>query len=614
MGWWPSAELKPLRPRWARAGLDLLWWLLFALALVAVVGGIWRGYAEFRATTAFAQLGLQAQPDPDANCAVVVVPVTKTARAAWPRGISARKGGCLIPVGHDEVDSSYRLPDVAALLQGPDNSKAAQVFLQKPGEDLKFAAEFLRSAANVSQARPPIWDWLDGLLIAATATVGLLYAGVALVLRRRRPDDPVSNLISFAFVLMAHIGTEAFWFSAGMIGYDVIFGILAGQSLLLIAAPAFPNGTYVPSWARWLKWVVPLLLVVAIRYSESDTVIVLSGGVLILGLPALCVALLFLRYFRMSDGLEKQQVKWAVFGLSVGLLLVLVSYVVPTPSLGLARTSPLQFAWLSVLSDLLRVVGYGLIPAGVAVSLLEYRLNDADLVVGKSLGYAIVTAIVLVTWAAGQALLSDAAKRWFGTTTVASAVTALIPVLLFAPTRAWVLSWTEARFQPALVKLRKLPDKLARWEAYRTPDEVADAALADIVNGVGASYAAMLGDDGSEWRVLAARGIESDKAMAQLESGPPAAGGPDPFPIRKELDDQIDRPDLLAIGPRSDGASFTKDERAAIATILEPLSNALQASALRQRHTLRVESALTGIDHRLARLERELAPPRKRRR
>jgi hypothetical protein len=187
-------------------------------------------------------------------------------------------------------------------------------------------------------------------------------------------------------------------------------------------------------------------------------------------------------------------------------------------------------------------------------------------------------------------------------------ITTVIAALVFTPARAYVLAWTEKRFQPALVHLRKLPDKLVRWQTCDSPDELASAALADLVPGVGAAYAAVLGDDGREWRVLAAHGIEPDKAAALLEAERPAERRDDPFPFRRELADQLGQPDVLAIGPRSDGASFTRDEKAAIAMIIDPLSSAIEAAALRERHILKVEDSLAGIDQRLGRIEVELAP------
>jgi hypothetical protein len=401
--------------------------------------------------------------------------------------------------------------------------------------------------------------------------------------------------------MLAHLmnGPAAFWASIDM-PLNAIFGLI-GLLVLVVTVPAYPDGIYTPRATRWLRLAVPLSLLLA-------PLAVTVFGFAMVALVLACAGLLAVRYFRMPTGLQKQQLKWTVLGIGGGFLLAVVSAGLSEPAAG---GTPVAFDWWAATGEVLNQIAFGLIPAGIAVSLLEYRLNDADAAAGKSIGYAIVTVIVGAVWAVVQMLVGDYTRRWSGNQAMTTAITTVIAALVFTPARAYVLNWTEKKFQPALVRLRKLPGKLVRWQTCQTPDELAAATLADLVSGVGAAYAAVLGDDGREWRVLGASGIEPADATAKLALERPAERDKDPFPIRIELADQLDEPDLLAIGPRSDGASFTRDEREAIAMIVEPLSNAIQAAALRERHIVKVETSLAGIDERLARLEEELNPKRR---
>lgn len=457
----------------------------------------------------------------------------------------------------------------------------------------------------------PVAGWFGAGVLAVDTLAAALYLVVALMLWRRRPFDPVSRRMSFAFLFMANVGTGAstFWGESG------IHYLLAGIGVLqmIVTLPAYPNGVYVPRATRWLRVLVPVavpLVLIAAFLSlanpnaglGSALLVLLAAGLLLLLLPILLAAgliLLLLRYRRMPEGPEKQQIKWAALGLSAGFLLMFVAVLIK-----FASSSALIANTAKVVGE----IGFALIPAGVGVSLLEYRLNDADSAAGKSLGYAIVTLVVGAVWAVVQSVVGDYAKGWAGDARATAAITTVIAALVFTPARNYVLAWTEKKFQPALVRLRKLPEKLDRWQTCQTPDELAGATLDDLVAGVGAAYAAVLGDDGRQWRVLAVNGIEPEAAMEQLIRERPKGRSQDPFPIRRELTDQLGQPDTLAIGPRSDGASFTRDEKEAIALILEPLSNALQAAALRERHIVKVENSLAGIDERLGRLEIDLAP------
>ena len=332
------------------------------------------------------------------------------------------------------------------------------------------------------------------------AIVSALYLAVGFALRRRRSADPVSLRFSFVFVLMAQLNpaVENYWRSVGASGTSPGAGIIA-VLLLVTTFPAFPDGKYVPRSARWLRIGLPLGAIAATIAAFTDWVAL--AGLFFLILFLLSLALLVYRYVRMPPGLEKQQLKWAVGGLAAGLLLAFVGFVIEEPR-SLLQTDPQLFKLQMAGLDFLIALGLGLIPTGVGISLLEYRLNDADAVAGKSLGYAIVTLIVGVVWALVQMLVSDYAKRWAGNPMATTTITTVIAALVFTPARAYVLAWTERKFQPALVHLRKLPDKLVRWQTCDLPDESASAALADLVPGVGAAYAAVLGDDGREWRCL----------------------------------------------------------------------------------------------------------------
>jgi hypothetical protein len=573
--------------------MAVLWWLLFGAAVLGVLGGVGRSVDEYLHPTGFERVGLTV--DPTIPACFGVKPKSRVASAEWPESVDSN-GGCLIGADHTAVSQSTPRATVAELLDGPDDSIVEVALTNGSGAP----------AERASFRRQPVWDWLGIGVLVFHSIVSVLYLAVGLALRRRRSTDPVSLRISFVFVLMAQLNpaVENYWRSVGASGTSAGAGIV-GILLLVTTFPAFPDGVYVPHSARWLRIGLPLAATAAAIAALSDWLVL--AGLFFVILFILSLALLVYRYVRMPPGLEKQQVKWAVGGLAAGLLLAFIGFVTTEPR-GLLETDPQLFKLQMAALDFMIALGLGFIPAGVGISLLEYRLNDADAVAGKSLGYAIVTVIVGVVWALVQMLVSDYAKRWANDPMATTAITTVIAALVFTPARAYVLAWTEKKFQPALVHLRKLPDKLVRWQTCDSPDELAKATLTDLVPGVGAAYAAVLGDDGREWRVLAAHGIEPDQAAALLEAERPAERSDDPFPIRRQLADQLGQPDLLAIGPRSDGASFTRDEKAAIAMIVEPLSSAIEAAALRERHIIKVENSLAGIDQRLGRIEVELAP------
>ena len=84
----------------------------------------------------------------------------------------------------------------------------------------------------------------------------------------------------------------------------------------------FPNGRFVP---RWLRWALLLFLVMG-RTPQLHTI---QSMFLLVGISFVLVGMAaqFYRYFRVSPPLERQQTRWVVFGIPLGLLLKYGFYV-----------------------------------------------------------------------------------------------------------------------------------------------------------------------------------------------------------------------------------------------------------------------------------------------
>ena len=110
-------------------------------------------------------------------------------------------------------------------------------------------------------------------------------------------------------------------------------------------------------------------------------------GFLVCGVAAVASVVAVAVRFRRSVGVERQQLKWFVFAVAV---LVVVAVNAFTPA-----SAP---AW--VLDVALQGVA---LAAGIAI--LRYRLYDIDLVINRSVVYAVLTALVVATYVAVVALL-----------------------------------------------------------------------------------------------------------------------------------------------------------------------------------------------------------------
>jgi signal transduction histidine kinase len=113
-------------------------------------------------------------------------------------------------------------------------------------------------------------------------------------------------------------------------------------------------------------------------------------GLILVGAP-LSITALVLRY-RRSAGEERQQIRWLAYIASATLVLIVVG-VVTALLMGESYAT-------SLVDDLFVLVGFGLVGIGVpiamGVAVMRYRLYDLDLVVKKTVVFALVAATITI--------------------------------------------------------------------------------------------------------------------------------------------------------------------------------------------------------------------------
>ena len=97
------------------------------------------------------------------------------------------------------------------------------------------------------------------------------------------------------------------------------FVAFLGNSCLFLFFYLFPTGRFVPRWTRWL-WVGVIILGAVNSFFpslsfNSSTLF----AVLLLGFVGSALVAQIYRYLRVSNGMQQQQTKWVVYGISTGL-------------------------------------------------------------------------------------------------------------------------------------------------------------------------------------------------------------------------------------------------------------------------------------------------------
>jgi hypothetical protein len=203
-------------------------------------------------------------------------------------------------------------------------------------------------------------------------------------------------------------------------GWVVPVGLMGSHLLLRFPDGQLPSPRWRPvSWlATAVVVVLPVLVTTASKVSDSTTP---PGGsnpyyvawteplaAFILLLPTVMLisaASLWVRY-RRADDVQRHQIRWLVYAgaIVVGwyVLVFAVSLLYDT-LVGLDSSQSSWFgsgypAWLLAM-QLLALVSFLFIPAAFAVGILRYRLYDIDRLISRTLSYAIVSLLVLATYA-----------------------------------------------------------------------------------------------------------------------------------------------------------------------------------------------------------------------
>ena len=113
--------------------------------------------------------------------------------------------------------------------------------------------------------------------------------------------------------------------------------------------------------------------------------------------------------------------------------------------------------WLRALGLVLVALGTTFMVTGLIVSLMRYRLYDADAVIGRSAAYGVLTLAFVALFAGGEKVIEVVGERYFGEGLGVSAagLAAGVAAALIVPMHHRVGRWAEHRFQRALIRLRE---------------------------------------------------------------------------------------------------------------------------------------------------------------
>jgi hypothetical protein len=183
----------------------------------------------------------------------------------------------------------------------------------------------------------------------------------------------------------------------------------------------------------------------------------------------LCLAALVVRY-RRAGPVERQQMKW--------LLLATAAFVAAYLPAFLVASWESETIW-----NVLWMAAMLLIPAAIGMAILRYRLFDIDVIIRKTLLYALLTALLALVYFGSVIVLQGLFSRLAGVeqSTLAVVISTLAIAALFTPLRRRIQDAIDRRF---FRKKYNAQQVLAQFAQAARDETDLDALLAELVRVV----------------------------------------------------------------------------------------------------------------------------------
>ena len=317
-----------------------------------------------------------------------------------------------------------------------------------------------RYASPLAEAGIPAWVY-NAVHIGGAVPFLTLFPALALIILIRRLDDwtaMVQALALFALGMNSSLFAEALIkpvAASPLLVPPVDFIRAVAENFSIIPLVFIPTGRAEPRWMRYPA--IAILLYGVIRPFLYGTALHTQSwpsglqALWFLGTLGLGVFSMVYRYRKVSTQIQKQQQKWIILGIAIGVGGVIVLKAIPGFNPGLvldpARPTAAAVTW-SILDYLIYTITEIPIPIAVAFAILRYRLWDIDFYINRTLVYGGLTA----------ALVGVFAVTLFGLNAALDAVPVLhdIPGIALAGSALMV----GILFQPARVNIRRFVDHL----------------------------------------------------------------------------------------------------------------------------------------------------------
>jgi hypothetical protein len=322
----------------------------------------------------------------------------------------------------------------------------------------------------------------------------LVWGGLGLLIFLRKSDDRGALVISAMMVAVGMAANIPPWqaFAAAHPAWVWVVPIAAFLGNLCINSFffVFPTGRFIPRWTvgvtvaasaynilnSYAFALPPALVALGKSVDWFFPIFALVSLVAFIGAP-------IYRYRRVSTALEQQQIKWVVFTIAFAfsVFALTASTVFWAPGGNPDRD-------ISLITVFVQPIGWDaallLIPLSIAISILRYRLFDIDILVRRTLTYAIVTALLATVFFGSVILLQQlfSGVTGAGQNEIVTVLSTLVIAALFIPVRNRIQTEIDRRFNRNKYNAQQVLNDFANTVRDETNLENLTARLMQVVD------------------------------------------------------------------------------------------------------------------------------------
>jgi hypothetical protein len=340
---------------------------------------------------------------------------------------------------------------------------------------IRLTAENVRELNNLGLSV----DLFAAYFISLEAAFTVVPIAVGAIIFWRRPDDRMAFLVSLVLLMYWAGITFPYHLLELPRGWEVSSAVVAlvGVGSILLFMYIFPDGHFVPRWARWLALVSIMAFAPSILFPYSSLSLwwhPLLNALVSVGVFGAIALVQIYRYRLVSDFAQRQQTKWVVLGIvaaAVGYCLFLVLNLLQ----GGILASLLGYTAALLLLSFLMV--------SIVVAVLRFRLYDIDLIINRTLVYSTLTVMLVALYFAAIVMLQRIFVLLTGQqSTLAVVASTLLIAALFNPLRRRIQSFIDRRFYRRKYDVRKTLEAFSIKLRNETDLEALNNDLVEVVS------------------------------------------------------------------------------------------------------------------------------------